>query len=45
MKPWAKISLWPPDMPKGDTGPPQRVDLCGKCYEDFINWVEEGDNG
>jgi len=39
-KAWAKMSLWTPEMPKGATGPPQRVDLCGNCYDGLVKWLE-----
>jgi len=40
MKPWAKFSVWTPEMRKGATGPPDRVNLCGSCYEEFVKWLE-----
>lgn len=35
---WAKLHIWPPDMQKGVQ--PQRTDLCGNCFEDFIKFME-----
>jgi len=42
MRPWAKLNVWTPEMRKGGTGPPVRVDLCESCYDEFVKWLEGG---
>ncbi len=37
----AKITLWAVGEPRSSFG--QRIDLCPKCYEKFVNFLEEGD--
>ena len=36
----AKITLWPVGEPRSSFG--QRIDLCPKCYEEFIHFMEGG---
>ena len=36
----ARIQLWGVNEPRGYGG--QRIDLCPKCYEEFINFLEGG---
>ena len=34
----AKITLWPVGEARSSFG--QRIDLCPKCYEKFVNFME-----
>ena len=36
----ARITLWGVGEPRGSGG--QRIDLCVKCYEKFVNFLESG---
>ena len=38
----AKITLEAPGVYRGNGG--QRIDLCTKCYEEFVNFLEKGAN-
>ena len=38
---FAKIDLWQVGQHRTDA--PQRIDLCGECYEKFVNYLESGD--
>lgn len=36
----ARIQLWSPGQPR--SGAAQRFDLCGRCYEGFVTFLETG---
>jgi len=37
----AKIHLWGVGVPRSYGG--QRIDLCVRCYEGFVNFLENGE--
>ncbi len=38
----ARIDLYP--VRASRTYPTQRIDLCAKCYQEFINYLENGND-